>query len=127
MIKQLFADVYCGILTTRQAKRVVHAFCNARGLNPAIREPLTLLMDSEQGREKLKQYETFLTTVGWLMAKLAVQMVAIEGAVDQFMERLSILEMAAANGDCLVELNEVTKYVESFICPICGWQNKELS
>ena len=84
MIEKLFSDVYRGELTTRDAGRLLHAFCNLKGWNPAIELPITMLMTTEEGRVRLHEYESFFTQMNWVLAKLSAQMIPIENAIEEF-------------------------------------------
>ncbi len=114
LIEKLFSDVYQGELTSRDAGKLLHALCNVRGLNPAIESPITMLMTTEQGRRRLQEYETFLTQMNWLMAKLSAQIIPIENAIEQFTFYMDDLteEMLSNEAD-------LHTFYTGIACPMC--------
>lgn len=92
-VRAIFHDVFHGTLRSHDAGRLLHLLCNKKGLNPAIEEPITMLMMSPEGRDKLQAYEEFIMNLNWVMAKLAAQELNTEEAYEEF-----LMEVEELNG-----------------------------
>ena len=46
-------------------------FFGEAGLNPAVFEPLSSLLCSDEGREKIQAYEMLMNEMNWLIARLS--------------------------------------------------------
>ena len=80
-LKQLFSSIQTGLLSTLEAHKYLHALCTEMRLNPTLEEPVTLLMMTQPGQNKLERYENFITNTNWLFAKVAAEHISIEEAI----------------------------------------------
>lgn len=90
-VRSLFQDVFHGTMLSHDAGRMLHLLCNKRGLNPAVEEPITMLMMSDEGRDKLQAYEDFIMNLNWVMAKLAARELNMEEAYEEFLLEVELL------------------------------------
>lgn len=63
--------VYASEITPIQAQKVIHIFFGDAGLNPTVYEPLSSLLLSEDGKDKLERYEMLMNEMNWLIARLS--------------------------------------------------------
>ena len=127
LIKQVFSDVYNGTLTTNEAGKILHVYCNGKGLNPALEMPVTMLMLSEVGRKKLQSYETFQTHLSWLMAKVSAQAITIDMATSHFWTYINKLDEERLEKNYKIKEKEekrLKSYFRMISCPTCGLQGK---
>ena len=68
---ELLEDVYISEINPTEACKVIHMFFGEAGLNPAVYEPLSSLLSSEEGREKIEGYEMLMNEMNWLIARLS--------------------------------------------------------
>lgn len=123
MIRQIFLDVYQGKISTREAGGLIHIYCNAQKLNPAIETPITILMTTEAGRDQIQGYESFLMNISWLMAKLSAHAVAIDEALEQFFTSVADLNEKMFKGYSFKKSkqeNDPDNYFREMSCPTCG-------
>lgn len=112
-VQTVFQEVFLGRLQAWEASILLHRVCNQKRMNPSVEKPITMLMLTENGRRQLQFYEDFIMKLNWLVAKLAVQAVAIEEALQQFQMEL---EMGEELG-LIPREDEINSGRE---CPICG-------
>lgn len=67
----LLVGVYASEITPIQAQKVIHIFFGDAGLNPTVYEPLSSLLLSEDGKDKLERYEMLMNEMNWLIARLS--------------------------------------------------------
>lgn len=60
-------------------------------MNPAVEEPITMLMMSDEGRDKLQAYEDFIMNLNWVMAKLAARELNTDEAYEEFQFEVEML------------------------------------
>ena len=68
---QLLEVVYKSEITPTEAQKVIHIFFGEAGLNPAVYQPLSSLLCSEDGKEKIEGYELLMNEMNWLIARLS--------------------------------------------------------
>ncbi len=68
---ELLEDVYTSEISPTEASKVIHMFFGEAGLNPTVYEPLSTLLSSEEGREKIEGYEMLMNEMNWLIARLS--------------------------------------------------------
>lgn len=75
MFKGTLVDLLVGVYTLKitplQAQKVIHIFFGDAGLNPTVYEPLSALLQTQEGKEKLERYEKLMNEMNWLIARLA--------------------------------------------------------
>lgn len=111
-VQTVFQEVFFGRLHAWEASILVHQLCNQNKMNPAIEKPITMLMLTEKGRKQLQFYEDFIMKLNWLVAKLAVQAVEIEEAVDEFQQELELWEEQGISSRMTINNGNW--------CPVCG-------
>lgn len=112
-VQTVFREVFIGKLQAWEASILLHQFCNQKKMNPAVEKPITMLMLTETGRRQLEFYEDFIMRLNWLVAKLAVQAMDIEEALEEFQMELEVGQDVGLIPD-LEEINNGKS------CPICG-------
>ena len=50
---------------------MIHMFFGEAGLNPAVYQPLSSLLISEEGKMKIERYEMLMNEMNWLVATLS--------------------------------------------------------
>ena len=120
LIRKVFSDAYFGRISSLQAGQIIHLFCNEEGLNPAIKAPVTILMTTEKGKFQLSLYESFLTQMNWIIAKLSAQLITVDLAVDEFYLGIEHLhhEMKGQDENHGIEYQS---YLKIQPCPVCSF------
>lgn len=90
MIREIFEDVYVGNLGSFNGTLMLHQYLTNQNLNPAVEMPLSFLMLSSGGRDKVKAYESLLQKVNWLMAKVGSKMMHPDLATLEFKESIKL-------------------------------------
>ena len=106
IIRRTFASVYEGAMTPMHAQKILHLYCNTKGFNPAYDTPITMLMITNDGQKKLREYEEFLMETNWLIAKLSARDIKEEQALDVFFTSIERFEKESETilvGDELLE------------------------
>jgi hypothetical protein len=67
----LLTGVYASDITPIRAQKVIHIFFGDAGLNPTVYEPLSSLLLSSSGKDKLERYEMLMNEMNWLIARLS--------------------------------------------------------
>ncbi len=75
---QLLEGVYASEISPIEAQKVIHMFFGEAGLNPAVYEPLSSLLISETGKEKIERYEMLMNEMNWLIARLSSREIDID-------------------------------------------------
>jgi hypothetical protein len=70
--------VYASEISPIEAQKVIHMFFGEAGLNPAVYEPLSSLLISETGKEKIERYEMLMNEMNWLIARLSSREIDID-------------------------------------------------
>lgn len=91
VIARVFSEVYKGKIFTSEAEQLVHLFCNHKGLNPAFEKPITMLKLSHRGQERLREYEEFIMSANWIIAKLAAKEISVTQALSDFNKNMNKL------------------------------------
>ena len=99
MVEKVFQDLRCGEISEIEAGRRLHHVCNERGINPAVELPITMLMLTENGQERLKLYEEFIMEANWLVAKVSAHQITIGAAVSAFVHDLEKITKQMLNGN----------------------------
>ena len=86
MVEKVFRDLFVGEISEIEAVKRLHHVCNAKGLNPSVEFPITMLLLTENGQERLKLYEEFIMESNWLLAKVSAHQITIAGAVATFIK-----------------------------------------
>jgi hypothetical protein len=68
---ELLEQLYASEISPTEAQKVIHMFFGEAGLNPAVFEPLSSLLCSDEGREKIQAYEMLMNEMNWLIARLS--------------------------------------------------------
>jgi len=112
-VKTVFQEVFLGKLQAMEASIALHKFCNQKNINPAYEKPITMLMMTENGREKLRFYEDFIMKINWLLTKLSIKEIEVEEALDEFQIELDVWEELGL----IPDQDELKK---GRVCPSCG-------
>lgn len=67
----LLEGVYALDISPIEAQKVIHTFFSEVGLNPAVYEPLSSLLLSSEGKDKIERYEMLMNEMNWLIARLS--------------------------------------------------------
>ncbi len=68
---ELLERLHASEISPTEAQKVIHMFFGEAGLNPAVFEPLSSLLCSDEGREKIQAYEMLMNEMNWLIARLS--------------------------------------------------------
>lgn len=68
---ELLDGVYASEIRPIEAQKVIHMFFGEAGLNPAVYQPLSSLLLSEEGKSKIERYEMLMNEMNWLIARLS--------------------------------------------------------
>jgi len=72
-----------------EAQKVIHTFFSEVGLNPAVFEPLSSLLLSTEGKEKIERYEMLMNEMNWLIARLSGGEIDIDESLEIMEEKMS--------------------------------------
>ena len=75
---ELLDRVYSSEIRSIEAQKVIHMFFSEAGLNPMVYEPLSSLLISEQGKQKIERYEMLMNEMNWLIARLSSKEIDVE-------------------------------------------------
>jgi hypothetical protein len=67
----LLEGIYALEISPIEAQKVIHTFFSEVGLNPAVYEPLSSLLLSSEGKDKIERYEMLMNEMNWLIARLS--------------------------------------------------------
>ena len=57
---------------------MIHIFFGEAGLNPTVYEPLSSLLLSSRGKDKLERYEMLMNEMNWLIARLSSREIDVD-------------------------------------------------
>ena len=77
----LLVGVYTSEITPVQAQKVIHIFFGDAGLNPTMYEPLSALLQTANGKEKISRYEKLMNEMNWLIARLSSQEIDVDASL----------------------------------------------
>ena len=99
MVEQVFQDLFDGEIRATEAVTRLHHVCNQIGINPAVELPITMLMLTKGGQNRLKLYEEFIMQANWLVAKVSAREISISRAVDTFVIELEKITKLMLKGN----------------------------
>jgi hypothetical protein len=125
LVQAVFQDVYIGETTSYEGQGWIHRFCNQKGLNPAVKAPISVLLMTQEGQEEINRYEEFIKSVNWLMAKLSARVITVEEATENFQQTFFIFIAKKESNLCEVlekrweKQERIRKYDVYFSCSSC--------
>ncbi len=99
MVEKVFNDLFHGEISELEAGKRLHHVCNEKGVNPAVELPITMLLLTENGQERLKLYEEFIMGSNWLVAKVSAHQITIGAAVSTFVNELEKITKQMLKGN----------------------------
>lgn len=78
---ELLEGVYASEINPTEAQKVIHMFFGEAGLNPAVYEPLSSLLLTEDGKEKIEGYEMLMNEMNWLIARLSGREIDVDASL----------------------------------------------
>lgn len=99
IVEKVFRDLFHGEITEVEAGKRLHHVCNERRVNPSVELPITMLVLTENGQERLKLYEEFIMGSNWLVAKVSAHQITIAGATSVFIESLEKITKQMLKGN----------------------------
>ncbi|MCH9621493.1 MAG: hypothetical protein S4CHLAM20_09130 [Chlamydiia bacterium] len=85
----LLEGVYSLEINPIDAQKVIHTFFCEVGLNPAVYEPLSSLLLSSEGKDKIERYEMLMNEMNWLIARLSGGEIDIDESLEIMEEKMS--------------------------------------
>jgi len=99
LVENVFSELFRGEISAMEAGKRLHHVCNAKGINPAVELPITMLMMTHGGQARLKLYEEFIMQANWLVAKVSAHEISIASAVAAFVDELEEITKVMLKGN----------------------------
>ena len=86
---ELLEAVYLSKIRSADAQKVIHMFFGEAGLNPTVYEPLSSLLLSTEGKEKIEKYEMLMNEMNWLIARLSSNEIDVDESLLLMEEKMN--------------------------------------